>query len=60
MTRSNIKIKMFIEDGQEKKISSKSKGIPATFAGIDAPIKAAQYLEQKYHITRTEIEKKVD
>jgi len=54
-----MKIRMFIEDGREKKISPRSKGTPSIFAGIDAPIKAARYLVQKYHITEKELEKKV-
>lgn len=54
-----MKIRMFIEDGREKKITPKAKGIPSTFAGNDAPLKAARYLVQKYHITEDELEKRV-
>ncbi len=59
-----MKIRMFIEDDDDRKKTRRSKKqmdvVPTTFAGQNAPISAAKYLEQKYHITRAEIEKKVD
>jgi hypothetical protein len=54
-----MKIRMFIEDGQDKRIQRHPKGIPSNFAGKDAPIKAARYLIQKYQISEDELEKQV-
>lgn len=54
-----MKIRMFVEDNQDKRIQRHPKGIPSNFAGRDAPIKAARYLIQKYQITEDELDKQV-
>jgi hypothetical protein len=58
-----MKIMVFIEDGRPKKVSPRSKSTPrapTVFAGNDAPLKIVRYFTQKYHISQSEIEKKVD
>lgn len=59
-----MKIRMFIEDDDDRKKTRKTKKksdvVPTTFAGNNAPVNAARYLEEKYHIGRAEIEKKVN
>jgi len=54
-----MKIRMIEDDQRSKNNRPMLDGVPSIFAGRDAPIKAARYLIQKYHITPSELKQMV-